>query len=222
VSALPPSSPLLAIAPRRRLDPAERLRLARRGRILAWAGNVWHLAEFAIALAAGVAASSVALVSFALDSLIELAAGLVIIWLLAPERHTSAAAERRAGRLIALSYFALAGYIAIDSAYAIVAGHHPEVSWVGIALAAVTAVTMPMLAVAKRRVGAALGSSATAREGTQNMLCAYLSAALLAGLGLNAAFGLWWADPVAATVIAAVAVREGVQGWRGDICSCCA
>ena len=95
-------------------------------------------------------------------------------------------------------------------------------SWVGIALAAVTAATMPLLARAKRRVGAALGSSATAREGTQNLLCAYLSVALLAGLGLNAAFGWWWADPLAAVVIAVVAVREGVQGWRGEVCSCCA
>ena len=222
MSAAPPSAPLLAITRARRVDPAERARLARRGRMLAWAGNAWHVAEFAIALAAGVAASSVALVGFALDSLIELAAGFVIVWLLARERHASATAEQRAGRLIAASYFALAAYIAIESAYAILAGHHPEVSWVGIALAAVTAATMPLLARAKRRVGAALGSSATAREGTQNLLCAYLSVALLAGLGLNAAFGWWWADPLAAVVIAVVAVREGVQGWRGEVCSCCA
>lgn len=221
MSAAPPSAPLLAVTRAGRMDPAVRARLARRGRLLAWTGNAWHVAEFAIALAAGVTASSVALVGFALDSLIELAAGLVIVWLLAPEREASEAAERRAGRLIAASYFALAGYIAIESVYAIGAGHHPEVSWVGIALAAVTAVTMPLLAVAKRRVGAALGSSATAREGTQNLLCAYLSVALLAGLGLNAALGWWWADPLAAAVIAVVAVREGIEGWRGDICSCC-
>ena len=95
-------------------------------------------------------------------------------------------------------------------------------SWVGIGLAAFTAPTMPLLAIAKRRVGHALGSSATAREGTQNMLCAYLSIALLVGLGLNALFGWWWADPAAAAVIAVVAVREGVNGWRGELCSCCA
>ena len=222
MSASPPSAPLLTIARASRTDPAERARLARRGRLLAWAGNVWHLAEFAIALAAGLAASSVALVGFALDSLIELAAGLVIVWLLRRDRHASAAAERRAGRLIAASYFALAGYIVVESAYAVVAGDHPEVSVVGIALALVTAVTMPFLAIAKRRVGGALGSSATAREGTQNMLCAYLSVALLVGLGLNALVGWWWADPAAALVIAAVAAREGAAGWRGEICSCCA
>src|SRR5689334_20901820 len=157
MSAAPPSAPLLAVTRAGRMDPALRARLARRGRLLAWTGNAWHLAEFAIALAAGVAASSVALVGFALDSLIELAAGLVIVWLLAPKRQASEAAERRAGRLIAGSYFALAGYIAIESTYAIGAGHHPAVSWVGIALATVTAVTMPLLALAKRRVGAALG-----------------------------------------------------------------
>jgi len=146
----------------------------------------------------------------------------VIVWLFRRERHASPAAERRAGRLIALSYFALAAYIAVECAYARAAGNHPEPSRVGIALAAVTAPTMPLLAVAKRRVAAGLGSSAAAREGTQNMLCAYLSIALLVGLGLNALLGWWWADPAAAAVIAVVAVREGVQGWRGDVCSCCA
>src|SRR5689334_2174022 len=147
--AAPPSAPLLAVTRAGRMDPALRARLARRGRVLAWAGNAWHVAEFAIALAAGIAASSVALVGFALDSLIELAAGLVIVWLLRRERHTSAAAERRAGRLIAASYFALAGYLVVESAYAVGAGgHHPEVSVVGIALALVTAATMPFLALA--------------------------------------------------------------------------
>jgi divalent metal cation (Fe/Co/Zn/Cd) transporter len=222
VSTAPPSSPLLAITRPAHVDAAERARLARRGRMLAWSGNAWHLLEFAIALGAGIAASSVALVGFALDSLIELAAGLVIVWLFRRERHASPAAEQRAGRLIAVSYFALAAYIAVECAYALAAGHHPEPSRVGIALAAVTAPTMPLLAVAKRRVAAGLGSSAAAREGTQNLLCAYLSIALLVGLGLNALFGWWWADPAAAAVIGVVAVREGIQGWRGDVCSCCA
>ncbi len=213
--------PLVVVSRAPRLDAVERARLVRRGRTLAWAGNAWHLVEFAIAFAAGLAASSVALIGFGLDSLIELAAGSVIVWLLARERLESAASELRAQRLIALTYFALAAYIAVESGYALVAGDHPGVSWLGIGLAAVTAPTMPLLAIAKRRVGTALGSSATAREGTQNMLCAYLSVALLVGLGLNALLGWWWADPAAAAVIGVVAVREGVNGWRGELCSCC-
>jgi divalent metal cation (Fe/Co/Zn/Cd) transporter len=213
--------PLVAVTRGPRLEPAERARLVRRGRTLAWAGNAWHLVEFAIALAAGIAASSVALIGFGVDSLIELAAGSVIVWLLGRGRHDSAASELRAQRLVALTYFALAAYIAIESAASLLAGDHPGVSWIGIGLAAFTAPTMPLLAIAKRRVGTALGSSATAREGTQNMLCAYLSVALLVGLGLNALLGWWWADPAAAAVIGVVAAREGVNGWRGELCSCC-
>jgi divalent metal cation (Fe/Co/Zn/Cd) transporter len=200
---------------------AERAALVRRARWLAWGGNAWHVFELAVALAAGLAAGSVALVGFGIDSLIELLAGTVVVWLLASGRIDSPAAERRAQRLIALSYFLLAAYIVVESGRTLLAGEHPGVSWVGIALAAVTAPTMPLLARAKRRVGRALGSAATASEGTQNMLCAYLSIALLAGLGANALLGWWWADPVAAVVIAAVAVRDGVAGWQGDACGCC-
>jgi divalent metal cation (Fe/Co/Zn/Cd) transporter len=115
----------------------------------------------------------------------------------------------------------LAAYVAVESVRTLVGGIHPETSWVGIALAAVTAPTMPLLARAKRRVGHALGSSATVGEAEQNMICAYLSVALLVGLGLNAAFGWWWADPMAALVIAGVAAREGVESWRGERCACC-
>ncbi len=194
----------------------------RRARWLAWGGNAWHVAEFAIAVGAGVAASSVALVGFGLDSLIEVAAGSTIAWLLAGRRLDSATSERTAQRLVAGSYFLLAGYIAVESSLALLAGDHPEVSWIGIGLAAVTAPTMPALAIAKRRVGRALGSRATESEGTQNMICAYLSVALLIGLGANALFGWWWADPAAAVVVGAVALREGVRGWRGEAsCGCC-
>jgi divalent metal cation (Fe/Co/Zn/Cd) transporter len=199
-----------------------RARLVRRARWLAWGGNAWHVAEFAIAVGAGLAASSVALVGFGLDSLIEVAAGTTIAWLLAGRRLDSATAERTAQRLVAGSYFLLAGYIAVESSLALLAGDHPEVSWLGIGLAAVTAPTMPALAIAKRRVGRALGSRATETEGMQNMICAYLSVALLIGLGANALAGWWWADPIAALVIGAVALREGVLGWRGEAsCGCC-
>jgi len=199
-----------------------RLGLVRRARALAWLGLAWHVVEAAIAIAAGVVAGSVALVGFGADSLIEAFAGVVVIWLMAESRAASPAAERRAQRLIAASFAVLAAYIGVEAVRDLVAGHHPEGSWVGIGLATITLATMPPLAHAKRRVAEQLGSSATASESRQTMLCAYLSAALLVGLLANAALGWWWADPVTALVIAGVAVREGRDAWRGESCSCCA
>ena len=199
----------------------ERAQLVRRARLLAWGGNAWHVVEFAIAAGAGIAASSIALVGFGFDSLIEASAGFVILWRFAASRAHSERAERRAQQLIAASYFALAAYVAVESLRTFLGGDHPLTSWVGIALAAVTAPTMPLLARAKRRVGRQLNSSATVSEGAQNMICAYLSIALLVGLGANAFFGWWWADPAAALVIAGVAAREGVESWRGESCDCC-
>jgi divalent metal cation (Fe/Co/Zn/Cd) transporter len=199
---------------------ADRFQLERRARTLAWVGNAWHLIEFAIALAAGIAASSVALIAFGVDSLIELAAGGVIIWLFSGGRGASHDAERRAQQMIAVSFYGLAIYVVIGSLHAF-SGAHPEASWVGIGLALITAPTMPILAHAKRRVGQRLGSRATQSEGRQNMLCAYLSVALLAGLAANAIFGFWWADPLAGLVIAAAAVREGREAWRGEMCDDC-
>jgi divalent metal cation (Fe/Co/Zn/Cd) transporter len=196
---------------------ADRPQLERRARLLAWGGNAWHLIEFAIAIGAGVAASSVALVAFGIDSLIEVAAGGVILWLFSGGRGASDAAEHRAQRLIAASFYALALYVIVESMRAFL-GDHPSSSTVGIGLALVTAPTMPLLARAKQRVGRQLGSRATQSEGQQNMICAYLSVALLVGLGANAAFGWWWADPLAGLMIAAVAVREGREAWRGDNC----
>jgi divalent metal cation (Fe/Co/Zn/Cd) transporter len=144
------------------------------------------------------------------------------VWLFTGRRAGSASAERLAQRLIGASFFALAVYIAFDSVHAL-GGDHPQPSWVGIGLALVTAPTMPLLAGAKRRVGRDLGSRATQSEAGQNMLCAYLSVALLLGLSANALFGWWWADPLAGVVIAAVAAREGVESWRGEGCAdgCC-
>ena len=202
----------------RPLPAAERARLIKRARFLALGANVWHLAEFGIALGAGLAASSIALVAFGGDSLIEAFAGSVILWRFARLRAHSDDAERRAQKLIAASFFLLAAYIVAEAVRTLVGTDRPDPSWVGIGLAAFTAPTMPLLAVAKRRVGARLGSAATASEGAQNMLCAYLSLALLAGLLLNATLDWWWADPAAALVIAAVAVREGRAGLRGDAC----
>jgi len=196
---------------------ADRVELERRARLLAWGGNGWHLIEFAIAVGAGIAASSVALVAFGIDSLIEFAAGGVVLWLFSGGRGESEVAERRAQQLIAGSFYALAIFVIVESVRAFT-GAHPEASTVGIGLALVTAPTMPLLARAKRRVGRQLGSRATESEGQQNMICAYLSVALLIGLGANALFGWWWADPLAGLVIAAVALREGREAWRGDDC----
>jgi divalent metal cation (Fe/Co/Zn/Cd) transporter len=196
----------------------ERARLVRRAKLLAWAGNGWHLIEFGIAVGAGIAASSIALIGFGFDSLIESLAGFIILWRFGARRSDSEAAERRAQQLVAASFFVLAAYVGVESLRTFFGAHHPETSWVGIGLAAFTAPTMPLLAHAKRRVGHALGSSATVGEAEQNMICAYLSVALLFGLGLNALVGWWWADPAAALVIATVAAREGVASWRGEYC----
>lgn len=198
-------------------DASERSALMRRARVLAWVGLGWHAVEATIAIAAGVAAGSIALIGFGADSIIEAMAGIVVLWLVA--RSFSTRAERRAQQMIAISFYILAAYVATESVLTLVAGDHPRVSWVGIALATVTLATMPPLAIAKRRVGERLGSSAAASEARQNMICAALSGALLIGLGANAAFGWWWADPVAAMVVAVAAVREGRGSWRGD--SCC-
>jgi len=196
----------------------DRARLERRARLLAWGGNAWHVIEFAIAVGAGIAAGSIALIGFGADSLIEALAGSVIVWLFTGGRGSSAAAERRAQQLIAASFFVLAAYIAAESIRDLAERHHPSASWVGIGLATFTAPTMPLLARAKRRVGEKLGSSAAVKEAAQNQLCAYLSVALLAGLLLNALAGWWWADPGAALVIAAVAAKEGRESWRGEGC----
>jgi divalent metal cation (Fe/Co/Zn/Cd) transporter len=142
----------------------------------------------------------------------------VILWRFGSRRAHLDSAERRAQQLIAVSYVVLAAYVTVESVRTLLGGPHPETSWVGIGLAAVTAPTMPLLARAKRRVGNGLNSSATVSEASQNMICAYLSVALLVGLGANALFGWWWADPAAALVIAGVALREGVLSWRGEAC----
>lgn len=205
--------------PALRVRPArERARLERKARLLAWGGIGYHLLEAAVAIGAGLAAGSIALIGFGADSLIESLAGFVVVWLFTGARLGSSTAERRAQQLIAISFFVLAAYVGIEATRTLIGGDHPEVSWLGIGLAAFTAVTMPLLAAWKRRVGRSLNSAATVKEASQTQLCAYLSIALLVGLGANALFGLWWMDPAAALVIAAVAVKEGRESWRGEAC----
>jgi divalent metal cation (Fe/Co/Zn/Cd) transporter len=212
-----PAIQTITLKPRLQRSP-ERERLERRARLLAWGGIAYHFVEFAIALGAGIAASSIALIGFGADSLIEALAGFVVLWLFTGARIGSEGAERRAQQLIAVSFFVLAAYVGVESVRTLAGGQHPDASWIGIGLAAFTTVTMPLLARVKRRVGHQLGSSATVKEASQTQLCAYLSVALLVGLLLNATAGFWWADPLAALVIAGVAVKEGRESWRGEGC----
>src|SRR6476619_4862139 len=195
-----------------------RRRLERQARLLAWGGIAYHVVEFAVAVGAGLAAGSIALIGFGADSFIEALAGFVVLWLFTGARVGSHSAERRAQQLIAASFFILAAYVGVESIRSLVGGHEPDASWLGIGLAAFTAPTMPLLAHVKRRVGQKLQSAATVKEASQTQLCAYLSVALLVGLLANALLSWWWAAPAAALVIAAVAVRECRQSWRGEGC----
>jgi divalent metal cation (Fe/Co/Zn/Cd) transporter len=174
--------------------------------------------EGLVAVAAGIVAGSIALIGFGIDSAIEGFASVIIVWRFTGSRTLSEAAERKAQKLVAVQFFILAPYVAVEAVRALVSASHPEESVVGIALAASSVVLMPVLGRAKQRIGSRIGSSATASEGKQNLLCAYLAAALLVGLLGNALFGAWWLDPLVALLIAYVAVLEGREAWRGDAC----
>jgi divalent metal cation (Fe/Co/Zn/Cd) transporter len=193
-----------------------RARLGRRAQLLAGTSVAYNVIEAVIAITAGLAAGSVALIGFGLDSMVEVSSGLIILWQF---RHRMPETrERQALRLMAISFYGLAGYVAFESVRALVAGHQPDASPVGIALAAASLVVMPFLSWAQRRTGKALGSNAVVADSTQTLLCTYLSAVLLVGLVLNATLGWSWADPIAGLVIAAIAVKEGREAWRGEHC----
>jgi divalent metal cation (Fe/Co/Zn/Cd) transporter len=192
--------------------------LARRVKLLSWFSLFWMSIEGAVAIVAGIVAGSIALVGFGLDSAIEGFASIVIIWRFTGPRVFSHGAEQRAQKLVAIQFFILAPYVGYESLDALIAGERPDVSWVGIALAIGSVIVMPVLGVAKQRLADAIGSAATAGEGRQNILCAYLAAALLVGLLGNALAGAWWLDPVVGFVIAGVAVTEGIEAWRGEGC----
>jgi divalent metal cation (Fe/Co/Zn/Cd) transporter len=198
------------------LTPSRRAALARRARLLAAASVAYNVVEAVVAVAAGRVADSTALVGFGLDSTVEVMSGLVILWQFGhavPEER-----EHRARRVIAVSFLALAAYVTVESVRALVTREQPDASVVGIVLAALSLAVMPLLSHYQRRTGRELGSGAVVADGTQTLLCTYLSAVLLAGLLANALLGWWWLDAVAALAIAGVAVREGVQSWRGDPC----
>jgi divalent metal cation (Fe/Co/Zn/Cd) transporter len=195
---------------------ADHVRLGRRAQLLAAASVSYNLVEAAVAIGAGAVAGSTALVAFGLDSVVEVSSGLVILWQF---RHAiPAERERVALRLIAVSFFALAAYVVVDSVRALIGSAEPDSSPVGIGLAVASLLVMPWLSRAQRRTGRALGSGTVVADSTQTLLCTYLSAVLLLGLVLNATLGWSWADPVAGLVIAAVAVREGLEAWRGETC----
>lgn len=199
-------------------DPTRRTQLGRRAQLLAAASVSYNVLEAVIAITAGLVAGSIALVGFGLDSIVEVSSGLIILWQF---RHPlPESRERRALRLMALSFFALAAYVTIESVRSLLSGHEPDPSPVGIGLAAASLTIMPFLSWAQRRTGRSLGSNAVVADSTQTLLCTYLSAVLLTGLVLNATLGWSWADPIAGLVIAAVAVREGLEAWRGEGCAC--
>lgn len=196
----------------------ERDRLVRRAKLLAWLSLGWMTVEGAVGITAAVMASSVALLGFGLDSGIEGLASVIVLWRFTGSRRGSDEAEQRARKLVAISFFLLAPYIAQDAVRTLTNGAHPDTSWVGVGLSISSIVLMPLLGRAKLRVGERLGSAATAGEGTQNMLCAYLAAGVLAGLLANSLAGAWWVDPAVALGIAALAVKEGREAWRGEGC----
>ena len=193
-------------------------RLAQRVKLLSWLSLAWMTVEGAVAIAAGIVASSIALVGFGLDSAIEGFASVIIIWRFTGQRVFSHAAEQRAQKLVAVQFFLLAPYVGFESIKGLIGGDHPDVSWVGIGLAIGSVIFMPMLGIAKQRLADQLGSAATAGEGRQNMLCAYLAGALLVGLLGNLVVGAWWLDPAVGLLIAGVAVKEGFEAWQGEGC----
>ncbi|MEC3974381.1 cation transporter [Amycolatopsis sp. H20-H5] len=199
-----------------RVDADRRAVLSRRVRLLVAATITYNVVEAIIAISAGTVASSTALIGFGLDSVIEVASAAAVAWQFSgtdPE-----ARERTALKVIAVSFFALAAYVTVESVRTLFGTEVAEHSTVGIVLAAVSLLVMPFLSAAQRRAGRELGSASAVADSKQTLLCTYLSGVLLVGLLLNSLFGWSWADPIVALVIAAVAVKEGREAWRGEHC----
>ncbi|MGH9027710.1 MAG: cation transporter [Acidimicrobiia bacterium] len=195
--------------------------LRRQGLRLEYLTIGWNVIEGIVAIAAGIAAGSIALVGFGFDSSIEVFAATVVVWHFRAEERRGGVdetRERRALRLIAGTFFVLAAYVVAEAVRDLVTSTEPETSLVGIVVACLSLLVMPALALAKRRVGRQLGSATLVADSTETFLCSWLSAILLMGLVLNATVGWSWADPLAALGIAALAAREGVEAWRGDEC----
>lgn len=197
-------------------SPQRRAVLRRRIRLLVGATITYNAIEAVVAITAGQIASSTALIGFGLDSVVEVASAAAVAWqFMAADPHRR---EKTTLRIIAISFFLLAAYVTAESVRALAGAAEADHSPVGIGLAAVSLVVMPILSYAQRRAGREFGSASAVADSKQTLLCTYLSAVLLAGLVANSAFGWWWADPIAALVIAAVAVKEGREAWHGDAC----
>ncbi|MBN6053647.1 cation transporter [Nonomuraea sp. RK-328] len=196
---------------------ADWLRAARSARSLSVATLAWLGLESTLGLWAGFGAHSVALIGWGFSALVEAAASLIVVWRFTGSRTLSPGAEHRARRAVAVSFWVLAPYLVVHVAYDLDAGHRAVPTALGIAVTAVSLVSMPALGLAKRRLGRRLASPATAGEGTQNLICAAMAGGVLAGLWLNTV-GWWWVDPVMAVALALVAVREGRRAWHGDGC----
>jgi len=194
------------------------LRAARRARALSWFSLAWMTGEGALGLAAGVAAGSISLLGWALGSIIEGLASIIVIWRFTGSRTLSEGAERHAQRAVALSFFLLAPYLVVESLRDLVGGHDVTSSVLGLVVTAASLVVMPLLGRAKQRLGARLGSEATSGEGLQNLMCAAQAAAVLVGLAASATLGWSWLDPAVGLLLAGWAVNEGVEAWRGDGC----
>ncbi|MFE6914679.1 cation transporter [Streptomyces rubiginosohelvolus] len=202
-------------------SPARRDALARRIRLLVAATIAYNVIEAVVALTAGTLASSSALIGFGLDSVIEVSSAAAVAWQFSAREHAvREARERTALRIIAVSFLALAAYVAVDAVRALAGTGEAEPSPLGIVIAALSLAIMPFLSAAQRRAGREIGSASAVADSKQTLLCTYLSAVLLVGLILNAAFSWSWADPVAALAIAGIAVKEGREAWRGK--GCCA
>ena len=200
---------------------AERATLVRRGRKLEYLTIGWNAVEGIVAIAAGAVAGSVSLTAFGIDSFIELASGVALLWRMAVDHDAERRErnEKRALRVVGVCFLALAAYILSESGSGLLVRKAPERSLPGIVLACVSLVVMPLLAHAKRRVARELGSAAMGADAKQSEFCFWLSGILLAGLVLNAAFGLWWADSVAAFVMAPLIAKEGAEALRGESCN---
>lgn len=198
------------------VDAGRRQLLTRRIRLLVATTISYNVVEATVALTAGAQASSTALIGFGLDSMIEVSSAAAVAWQFSKPDHEGR--ERAALRVIALSFFALAAYVTVESVRTLFGYAEPRPSIVGIVLSAVSLVVMPVLSYAQRRTGGELGSRSAVADSKQTLLCTYLSAVLLVGLGLNSLFGWSWADPIAGLVIAAVAIREGLEAWKGRNC----
>jgi divalent metal cation (Fe/Co/Zn/Cd) transporter len=204
------------------IDAPDRADAVRRGRLLEYLTIIWNLIEGFVSVVAGLLAGSIALVGFGFDSFIESASGGALLWRLHldhPERREQA--EKFALKLVGVSFLLLAAYVTFDAVKSLINREPPEATYLGIGIAALSLVVMPILARAKRRIAKTLHSHAMEADARQTDICAYLSAILLVGLLLNAVFGWWWADPAAALIMIPIITKEGVGALRGEMCGDC-